>query len=270
MVKKYAQDYTRGELIATFVSKQITDGEYASAGAGQETIRAGILLAHLTHAPNLHFYASQCRLNLWATANPEFFDLVTDWRGARGAESYVIFDEMPSFLREWTRRRVGFVGAVQIDRYGNTNLIGIGSDYRRLKFRAMGPVGTTTLSSYCEHYYIFAGAHSKRNFVDKCDYVSSYGWGEGGADARTKLGLPGGGPKYCITPLCIMDFEPVSKRMRLKSVHPGVSVNQVVENTGFELVIPANVPETEPPTVKELEVLRTKVDVNGMLRQSRD
>ncbi len=109
-------------------------------------------------------------------------------------------------------------------------------------------------------------SHATRLFVEKCDYITSVGWGEGGADGRKKLGLPGGGPKYVLTPLCIMDFEENTKRMRLRSVHKGVSVQQVVENTGFELVIPPEVPATEPPTKEELEILRTRVDVAGFLR----
>ena len=70
----------------------------------------------------------------------------------------------------------------------------------------------------------------------------------------------------CLTPLCFMDFDENSKRMRLKSIHPGVSVDEVVANTGFELIIPASVPVTEPPTESEMQVLRTRVDPEGILR----
>jgi len=80
------------------------------------------------------------------------------------------------------------------------------------------------------------------------------------------MGIPGGGPKYCITPLCIMDFAEDSKRMRLKSLHPGVALETVQQATGFELVIPDTLPVTEPPTTDELHVLRTRVDPDGRLR----
>ena len=76
-----------------------------------------------------------------------------------------------------------------------------------------------------------------------------------------------GGPRYVVTPLCVMDFEDGTKRMRLKSLHPGVSVDDVKKNTGFELVIPANVPTTEPPTDEQLHVLRTRIDGQGVLRK---
>jgi len=115
-------------------------------------------------------------------------------------------------------------------------------------------------------FHLVVNSHDTRIFVPRCDFVSAYGWGEGGADARTKLGLPGGGPRYVVTPLGVMDFEDDSKRMRLKSVHPGVTVEQVVKSTGFELVVPRHVPQTEPPTDEQLKVLRTRIDVRGALR----
>jgi glutaconate CoA-transferase subunit B len=113
-------------------------------------------------------------------------------------------------------------------------------------------------------FHLVVNAHDKRIFVEKCDFVSSYGWGRGNGD-REKLGLPGG-PKYCVTPLCVMDFDEETKRLRLKSLHPGVSEKDVVEQTGFELIIPKDVPETPKPTARELEILRTRIDVAGNLR----
>jgi len=96
--------------------------------------------------------------------------------------------------------------------------------------------------------------------------VSAVGWHEGGADARKKLGIPGGGPKLCVTPLCVMDFTEVEKRMRLVSLHPGVTLDEVKANTGFELEIPDIIPTTVVPTEDELTILRSRVDLNGLLR----
>jgi glutaconate CoA-transferase subunit B len=97
--------------------------------------------------------------------------------------------------------------------------------------------------------------------------VSTVGWNKGGADARRALGLPGGGPRYCVTPLGVLDFEETSKRMRLRSVHPGVSVDDVVRATGFRLIVPERVPVTDSPTDAELVILRTRVDPRGWLRR---
>jgi glutaconate CoA-transferase subunit B len=162
---------------------------------------------------------------------------------------------------------VFFVGGLQVDPYGNTNLIGVGENYRRLRFRGPGSVGTPTLTTHVGRYYLVLNSHTPRLLVPKCDFVSTVGWGQGGADARTKLGLPGGGPKYCVTPLCVMDFTEDEKRMRLVSVHPGVTVDQVRARTGFELVIPGQVPVTAAPSAEELRVLRTRVDRDGLLRR---
>jgi glutaconate CoA-transferase subunit B len=155
---------------------------------------------------------------------------------------------------------------VQVDPYGNTNLIGVGPDYRHLRCRGPGSVGTATLGTHVGRYYIVLNSHTPRIFVERCDYISAYGWGTGGADARRRLGLPGSGPKYCVTPLCILNFDEESKRMRLHSLHPGVSEAEVRAQTGFALVIPEQVRTTNPPTPEELQILRTRVDRDGFLR----
>ena len=156
--------------------------------------------------------------------------------------------------------------ALQIDKFGNSNLIGVGKDYKHLEFRGPGAVGTLSMAHYVDRYYLFVQSHNKRIFVDKCDFISTVGWGQGGADGRTKLGIPGNGPVYCITPLCVFDFEENSKRMRLRSVHPGVTVAQVLENTGFEVIVPDHVPVTTAPTPDEIWTLRERIDIEGMLR----
>jgi len=115
-------------------------------------------------------------------------------------------------------------------------------------------------------YYLYVASHDRRIFVEKCDFVSTFGWGEGG-DHRRRLGFSGGGPRYCITPLCVFDFEEQSKRMRLHSLHPGVTVDDVLRNTGFEPIVPPNVPQTVLPTDEELRLLRERVDPGGILRK---
>jgi len=268
MAKEYAKDYTINELIAAFISHELDDqdGQEVRVGAAQPVLRAGVLLAHLTRCPNMRPMVSLTWTNLLNVDVLEPFQLSTDWRAAKWAEAYVRHDEL--FIESKSNlKQVFFVGAIQVDKYGNTNLIGVGEDYKKLKFRAAGPIGTTTRATYVGRYYILTTSHTKRIFVEKCDFISCVGWAEGGKDARKRLGLPGGGPKYCITPFCIMDFEEESKRMRLKSLHPGISLDQVVQNTGFELIIPKEIPTTEPPTVEEIELLRTKIDVEGFLRK---
>jgi glutaconate CoA-transferase subunit B len=128
-------------------------------------------------------------------------------------------------------------------------------------------VGTSTLSTHVGRYYILLNSHSRRTFVERCDYISAFGWGDGDPDSRRKLGLPGGGPRYCVTPLCVMDFTDDTKRLRLKSLHPGVTVEQVRDNTGFELIVPDDVPTTPLPSAEQLEIIRTRADQRGALRR---
>lgn len=264
MVESRPRDFTIKELNAAFLSRQIRDGERAMVGANLPVPRAGILLAHLHHGPNMIVMLAHTRTNLFHEPVLANFSLITDWRQARWAESYYIHNEVFDAFDKITD--VFAVGALQIDPFGNSNLIGIGNDYKRLKFRGPGGVGTPSAATDLSRYYLYVPSHDTRIFVEKCDFVSAFGWGEGGKHRET-LGFPGGGPQYCITPLCIMDFEPATKRMRLHSLHPGASVDQVVKNTGFELIIPDEIPITEPPTPDELRLLRERIDVEGVLRK---
>jgi glutaconate CoA-transferase subunit B len=257
--------FTTKELLATFISHQVRDGERVAVGAGLHVPRAGILLAHLLRCPNVRLYVVMTFTHLRKEPRMEPFYTVYDFRPAKWAEAYVLHDDFQEDPRLVSDTFV--VGALQIDPYGNSNLIGVGKDYKHLDFRGPGAVGTLTMAHYVDRYYLFVQSHDRRIFVEKCDFISTVGWGEGGADGRRKLGIPGNGPVYCVTPLCIFDFEPESKRMRLASLHPGVTVDQVIENTGFEPVIPAQIPVTAAPTAEELETLRERIDVEGMLRK---
>ncbi|MFI5342220.1 MAG: hypothetical protein ACHQ7N_20600, partial [Candidatus Methylomirabilales bacterium] len=84
-----------------------------------------------------------------------------------------------------------------------------------------------------------------------------------GGDSRKRAGLVGGGPSRVITDLAILGFESVSKRMRLESLHPGVTIEEVREQTGFELLVPSRIPETEPPTSEQIRLLREQIDPEG-------
>jgi glutaconate CoA-transferase subunit B len=253
------------ELVATFISRDIVDGEEVFVGTNLPVIRAGALLAHLHHGPNMRVMVAHTRTNLYHAPVMEYFELLTDWRAARWAEAY--FNDNEVVLYQKSRRdSVFFVGALQIDPHGNSNLIGLGADPKRFKMRGPGGIATPTNSSHVQRFYLYVNEHSRRVFVEKCDFVSTVGWGKGGVDARRVLGLPGGGPRYCMTPLAILDFDETSKRLRLRSVHPGVALEEVLARTGFPLLVPDHVPVTEAPTRDELAILRTRVDTQGLLR----
>lgn len=258
-------DYSIQELMAVYLARELNDGEVLRVGVAMPVAEAAVRLAHLTHGPNMELVFLGVRMNVAHLATIPMPAFGWDCRTVRWAESFSDtghrFDRVKDYIKS-----VFFIGGVQVDAYGNTNLIGVGKDYKRLKFRGPGSVGTPSLSTHVGRYYIVLNSHSPRILVEQCDYVSAFGWGRGGADARKKIGLPGDGPKYCITPLSVFDFDDESKRMRLKSVHRGVTVEQVLRETGFAPVIPNTVPETPAPSIAELEALHTRVDQAGRLR----
>ncbi len=258
-------DCSVSELLTCFLARDLNDGEELQVGVALPIPEAAVRLAHLMHGPNMELIFLGARMNVHHLERVPLPAFGWDNRVVRWTESFSDRGHRFDQVKDW-HRRVFFIGGIQVDPFGNTNLIGVGEDYSRLKFRGPGSVGTPTLTTHVGRYYIVLNSHSPRIFVPKCDFISTVGWGQGGADARTRLGLPGGGPKYCVTPLCIMDFSEDEKRMRLRSVHPGVSVADVQRQTGFPLVIPDEVPTTPLPTSRELDVLRSRVDWVGALR----
>lgn len=262
-----AQNYTTKELMAAFIARDLEDGLGVAVGANLLVPRAGVLLAHLTHGPNMRIILSSTFTNLFNEPVLEPFEFTNDWRAAKWAEAYYIHSHFIDYIKRYGMNEVFFIGGIQIDKYGNSNLLGVGADYKKLKFRGPGGVGSGDKGAHCKRYYIYTNSHDRRIFVEKCDFITAVGWGTGGRDYRKKLGLPGEGPKYCMTPLCIMDFEEETKRMRLKSIHPGVSVDQVIENTGFNLIIPKDPPLSEPPTEEQIYILRNRIDLEGILRK---
>ena len=254
------------EVMAVFLARDLADGDELQVGIGLPVPEAAVRLAHLMHGPNMSLVFLGARMNVAHLESIPLPAFGWDRRVVRWAESYSDRGHRFDQTADWGRR-VFFIGGIQVDPYGNTNLIGIGDDHARLRFRGPGSVGTPTLTTHVGRYYIVLNTHTARTFVERCDYVSTVGWGKGGADARRALALPGGGPRYCVTPLAVMDFTEDEKRMRLVSVHPGVRVDDVVRQTGFELVIPDAVPETRVPSPDELTVLRERVDPHGTLRR---
>jgi glutaconate CoA-transferase subunit B len=254
------------ELLACFLARELNDGEELQVGIALPIPEAAVRLAHLMHGPNMELIFLGARMNVHHLHQLPLPAFGWDNRVVRWTESFSDRGHRFDQVKDW-HRRVFFIGGIQVDPHGNTNLIGIGKDYRHLKFRGPGSVGTPTLTTHVGRYYIVLNSHSPRVLVPRCDFTSTVGWGEGGADARLKLGLPGGGPKYCVTPLCVMDFTEDEKRMRLKSLHPGVTLDEVKAQTGFELVIPPEIPTTTLPSALELQFLRTRVDPEGNLQR---
>ncbi len=256
-------DYHIKELMACRLSRELLDGEAVGVGANFPIARAATLLAYYQHGPNIKVTMGAFRVNLENADQAMNMAFFSDFRPVRWAESAMNFStQMYSFHKLDTF----FISGIQIDAHGNTNLIGIRRDDGSFKFRGPGSIGTTTLAAVARRYYIIAEHHNPRVFVEQCNVVSAMGFGDGTPGLREELNLPGAGPKLCVTPLGIFDFTPDTHRMRLHSLHPGITLNQVNENTGFRVEIPDNIIETDPPTARELKTLRSRVDPNGELR----
>jgi glutaconate CoA-transferase subunit B len=152
----------------------------------------------------------------------------------------------------------GFLGGAQIDPYGNLNSTVIG-DFKRPKVRLPGSGGGNDVGSHCWQT-IAIMRHDKRRFVEHLDFVTTPGYLTG-PGAREAAGLPPGtGPYRVVSNLAVLGYHPQTKRMLLLATQPGISIDQVVENTGFDLFIPDQVESNPAPTAEELHILREEVD----------
>lgn len=262
-------EYGFDEFLACIVARNVVDGQPAFVGAALPSIRAGTILGHLLHGPNVRLLVSMTTTNLHDEPVVDRFRYVTDWRGARWAEHYRVVEDIFTGMRRIARWEGFFVGALQVDPFGNSNLIGIPAPDGGFAFRGPGSVGTPSVTAVATSFNIIVNRHDPRTFVERCDLVSCPGWLDGTPGARQEAGLRGG-PEMCLTPKAVLDFDPDERRLRLKSTHPGISVDQVVESTGFELIIPEHVPTTQAPTAEELSVLRQRIDPRGELRRQEE
>lgn len=255
-------DCTIDELIIVTFSRALANDTRAFNGAVSFIPVCAYRLARRTHAPDLVWAASSIAID----ADPETIgsSTLSDelWGGASMlANSPADFWAYAQGARYNT---FAFRGA-QMDAYGNVNNSVIGP-YGSPRVRLPGGGGMADLGCMMPRIYLWSTTHDTRTFVDRLHFRSGIGWGDGG-EHRASLGLPGGA-QLCITNLCVFDFEPQTKRMRLASLHPGVSADDVQAATGFEVLLPGGeVPATARPSAEELHLLRTKVDPTGARRR---
>ena len=167
---------------------------------------------------------------------------------------------VPEIFNYWVqpgRIDVGFLGAAQIDRFANINTTVVG-DYAHPKVRLPGAGGAPEIAASCGEVIVIV-RQSPRAFVEKVDFITSVGHGNG-PGSREKLGLRGRGPTKVITDLGILEPDPETKELVLTHVHEGVTADQAQEATGWELKIAGTLSTTEPPTQEELTALRELVN----------
>jgi len=259
-----ASEYSVDELMVTVLAEQFRNGDQTTNGMASFIPVAAFMLARLTHAPELVWLASSGGLEPRPGRIPASTLEAPLWR-----DSIMYIEQYGDFWNfvlngRWIEKFC--VGAAQLDQYGNANNSVIGDDYHAPKVRLPGTAGLADMGSIGKQLYYWNPNHSARSMVEKVDFVSAAGYLDGG-DARKRLGLRGG-PELVVSNLAVMDFHPESKRMRLRSVHPGVSVDQVMEATGFELLLPeAEVPDTRPPTQEQVRLIREVIDPDNMRKR---
>ena len=244
-------------LLACVVARELSDGETVAFGLHAELLLAAALLAQRLHAPNLTI-----RHGLRVERGHELSPAA--WTGEPTSRSHELVEylEAHDAILDVASRSspmrfcdVFFVGGMQIDREGSTNLIGLKGGDGRLAVRGPGSIGTTSIGTLARHVILFSGEHTTRRFVERVDYVSLPGWRR-----RAAAGLEGG-PSLCVTPLAVLDFA--DGHMRLRSVHAHATEAEVRRRTGFALPgSPVRV--TPPPTAVELAALR-EIDPSGRL-----
>jgi glutaconate CoA-transferase, subunit B len=241
---------TADEMMVVTASRSLRDSSVCFVGIGQPSTAAN--LARRTHAPNLVLVYESGTLG----AKPDRLPLsIGDGILADTADSVIAVPEVFNYWLQGGRVDVGFLGGAQLDRFGNINTTVIGDDYDNPKVRLPGAGGAPEIAASCKEVLIIM-RQSPRSFVERVDFVTSFGYGRGCGE-RERLGLRGAGPVRVITDLGVLEPDPDSCELTLTAVHPGVSVDRVRENTGWQLSVADEVATTEQPTDDELDILRT-------------
>lgn len=250
--------YSAPELMAVAMARSFNDGEVVVMGAVPALPLAACRLARALHAPHLSYIVGGS-----GTVNPEPDVLPHSSCDPDLAPAPCTLPLPDVVLLEGRGDALDVfcAGGLQIDAHGNCNLIAVG-DWARPALRGPGTVGLPFLP-VTRRSVLYTMTHNPRTFVERVDFVSGAGHAASPAEDRPYRGT---GPALVVTPLATLDFDPITKRMRLATVHPGATEVQVRESTGFALPEGPPAPETPEPSDEELGTLR-RLDREGMLRE---
>lgn len=261
-------EYTKQELMAVATGREIKDGELIILGVGLSML-AGYF-AKFNHAPELRPFTEGGIYGATPVGGLPWG--IECNRISANATSFTNAIDALGFLVASGRADNAVIGAAQVDKYGNVNTTGIWDEppwrlgrYVPPRIRLNGSGGANDISVGCKRYLIMA-SHESRRFMEKVDYISSPGYLDGG-DAREKAGFVGGGPSAIISTLGILRPDPVSKEFFLDAYFPFTTIDEICNNTGWDLKVSPNVKQVPEPTEKELKNLR-EVDVTGSLRKN--
>jgi glutaconate CoA-transferase subunit B len=247
--------YSSAELMIVNAARLLKDGDVVFVGVGQPNLACN--LAKRTHAPNLTMIYEAGVIG----AEPARLPLsIGDPTLVSGALSVVSMYDIFTLYLQRGNVDVGFLGGAQIDRYGNINATIVGNDYKHPKVRLPGSGGAQEIAAWANRCYIMT-PHQKRRFPEKVDFLTSAGYLDGN-DGREKAGLRGKGPIAVVTDLGFLEPDK-SGELVLTALHPGKTVEQARENTGWSLKVAADLRTTQPVSEKELRILRDELDPTG-------
>ena len=243
-----SDSHTSSEMMTIAASRGLRNTDVCFVGIGAPS--AACNLARLTHAPDITLIYESGTL----ATKPSILPLsIGDGELCDTALTTVSVPEMFRYWLQGGRITVGFLGGAQIDRFANLNTTVVG-DYHKPKTRLPGGGGAPEIATSCGEIFIIM-KQSTRGFVEKLDFFTSLGHGEGG-DHRARLGVKTKGPTRLITDLCVFEPDAATKEMTVVSIHPGVTRQQIDDNTGWKVRYANKVTETPAPTAAELAALR--------------
>jgi glutaconate CoA-transferase, subunit B len=242
-------DYSTDEMMTVAAARALRAGTSCFVGIGLPSTAAN--LARRTHAPDLVLiYESGC-----LGAKPDRLPLsIGDGVLAETADTVISVPEVFNYWLQPGRIDVGFLGAAQLDKFGNINTTVIGGDYDAPTVRLPGAGGAPEIAASCAEVFVVV-RQNRRTFVERVDFITSLGHGTGPGD-REKLGLRGAGPVLVITDLGVLRPDPATRELTLTELHPGIELDHVRAATGWDLTIASDLAHTPAPTEHELSTLR--------------
>jgi glutaconate CoA-transferase subunit B len=249
-------NYTPTQLMAVVAARVLKDNRSVFVGTGLPMIAA--MFAQRTHAPNLLIIFEAGAIGPQMKVLPiSVGDSRTFYRAIAASSMH---DNMSLSQAGWLD--YGFLGAAQIDKFGNINTTIIGENWEHPKVRLPGSGGANDVGSFCRETIIIM-RQDKMRFVEKLDFLTTPGYLDG-PGSREANGLPTNtGPLKVITQLGVYRFDKKTKRIKLEAVHPGFTIEAIQNNASFNILIPSKVPETIPPTSDDISLLR-ELDPTGM------
>ncbi len=256
---EYSEDYTLDEMITVLMAREVRNNDVMIVGVATPCVWAAFTLAKVTHSPDAIYHYIMG--NTFVMEARQVSLLYLEMNTARAYRFQNSGECTLESLPSDKLTTIEFFRPAQIDQFGNSNNICIG-DWNKPKIRLPGAAGILDFSMfYSRGSFLYTPRHDIRTFVptENLDFISGVGYPNGQPSI-----CGGAGPQCVITNLAYLVFDDKTKRMKIGTIHPGIDLETIKNSTGFEIIIPDKLNDTIPPTVKEIKLLREKVDPLGI------